>query len=607
MHIPRVAHHRSHRFVHDAGTFLFLSMLFSPLFSVPAGAAADRQVPPGLLDLPAMVLTPDDLQSAGFDDYGLGYSEMMFEDAFVASTAVSREMSENDVRSFLQDTGFERAYYAYLYPPAANDGAPAEMVATYVVQFSNADSATAAWDFLEDESSKVDTKDLPALSDYGDQSEGTLEHTADPTSGDPITQLDTTIQLGNLHVGVSIVHFSDENPATRDAESLAERLLDRVDRGIQSDDSGLSNQVVRLSGDEVSPNTDAYLLRDGEITRLYGETTDPAELADALDQIDETGEYRLWQQVASWGDQVENSVWSYISLLHFADDRAASDWLAQRPDQINADERYTNIDFGDEPDIGDGAITYTSEANDGRAFFRGLTFQFSDLVVTIDISGPAVPPADAIETLVDAQLTCLEDGACPNPLEVPVALQDYVAEASNDDAPQNQTRPESTPEAVETPVMGSEGIYEGVLYNFTLTYDASIWELTPEDDPKDDAYEWIVLTDPVSTVWMVGDPDFTSDQLGDCVTYYLIDQGFDNGAWEAEPIDDLVVTDDRAFASYSLAQPLFALTAYLYLECRSIGDGQTLVIIHFVSTEKDDPATTVEIEAVNQLLEGIST
>src|SRR5215203_6124164 len=100
MNTPGVAHHRSHRFVHAAGTFLLLSMLLGPLLSVPAGAAADRQVPQGLLDLPAMVLTPDDLQSASFDDYGLGYSEMMFEDAFVASTAVNRDMSEDDVRSF---------------------------------------------------------------------------------------------------------------------------------------------------------------------------------------------------------------------------------------------------------------------------------------------------------------------------------------------------------------------------------------------------------------------------------------------------------------------------------------------------------------------------
>ena len=554
-----------------------------------------------------MVLTPDDLKSAGFDDYGLGYSEMMFEDAFVASTAVNRDMSEDDVRSFLQDTAFERAYYAYLYPPTANDAAPTEMVATYVVEFRNEDGATAAWDFLEDESSKDDTKDLPALGDYGDQSEGTLEHGEIPDSGAPYVQLDTTIQVGNLHVGVAIVHWNDEDPTTDDADLLAQTLLDRVDAGIGSDDSGLSNQVVRLTGEGVTANTDAYLLRDGEITRLYGETTDPAALADSFDQIDETGEYRLWQQVASWGDQVENSVWSYISLLHFADDQAASDWLEQRPDQISADERYTNIDFGDEPDIGDGAITYTSEAKDGSAFFRDLTFQYSDLVVEIDISGPNVPPAEAIEALVDAQLTCLDDGACPNPLAVPAALQDYVAEASNGGAPQNQTRPESTPEAVETPVIGSEGTYEGVLYDFTLTYDASVWELTPEDDPKDDAYEWIVLTDPVSTVWMVGDPDYTPDQLGDCVTHYLIDQGFDNGAWEAEPIDDLVVKDGRAVATYSLEQPLFAATGYLYLECRSIGDGETLVIIHFAMTDKDDPVTTAEIEAVNQLLAGIST
>ena len=93
MHNPRVAHHQSHRIVHAAGTFLLLSMLFGPLLSVSAGAAAGRQVSQSLLDLPAMVLTPDDLQSAGFDDYGLGYSEMLFEDAFVASTAVNRDMS----------------------------------------------------------------------------------------------------------------------------------------------------------------------------------------------------------------------------------------------------------------------------------------------------------------------------------------------------------------------------------------------------------------------------------------------------------------------------------------------------------------------------------
>jgi hypothetical protein len=48
-------------------------------------------------------------------------------------------------------------------------------------------------------------------------------------------------------------------------------------------------------------------------------------------------------------------------------------------------------------------------------------------VALVDVIGPETPPAAVAELLVEAQVACLEDGACLEPMTVPAELTDFVA------------------------------------------------------------------------------------------------------------------------------------------------------------------------------------
>ena len=86
----------------------------SPRAAGAAQVAADAEVP----DLPAMTLTPEDLDDEGLEGYGLGYGLMAFADRMVSATAESRGLDEDEVAEILvEDAGFVRRYDSYLSLP----------------------------------------------------------------------------------------------------------------------------------------------------------------------------------------------------------------------------------------------------------------------------------------------------------------------------------------------------------------------------------------------------------------------------------------------------------------------------------------------------------
>src|SRR5688500_6993535 len=107
------------RLLRPVGALLILLALIGPLATAPHAAAQNGGDEP--LDLAAMSLTPWDLADAGFDEYGHGFSEMVFLDALVANIAADRGLDEDEVREQLEDAGFLRAYYAYFSSPAENE------------------------------------------------------------------------------------------------------------------------------------------------------------------------------------------------------------------------------------------------------------------------------------------------------------------------------------------------------------------------------------------------------------------------------------------------------------------------------------------------------
>ncbi len=167
----------------------------------------------------------------------------------------------------------------------------------------------------------------------------------------------------------------------------------------------------------------------------------------------------------------------------------------------------------------------------------------------------------------------------------------------------------TTPVPGTTPASGGAGTdvaqYTSDRYGYTLTYDPAVWQITPDDDPSD-AEEWVTLDSDTSTVNIAGRPDTTGGDLTRCVNVYLVDHGWDDGAWEATPIESLLVEPGRVAGSFALSDQIFGVgTAYMYVECRDIGSGNTLLITQFVYTDEGETVPSAEVADFEQLMAGL--
>jgi hypothetical protein len=404
----------------------------SPISDALAGRAPDAAAPSSndlALDLPAITLTPADLEDVGLDGFGANYGAMTFADAEIASAAERLEIDEDEVAEVLEESGFQRRYDSYLYLPEENGdpGSPAEMlVASYVLEFADADGAEAAFAFLEDESADPASEDVDLSTDLGDDAEATIAEGEDPDTGDPLLQVDITVLTGNLHVGVALVTWTGDEPDQDVAEELAARLLDRVEEAEESEAPALGNQILRLTGDGIETTTDGYTIRAGEAIPRYGERTrDTRTRTRAAENIDQTDGYALAQLLLPGESGPEEDIWYQAEALHFSDEDAAEDWLANTEDRIEDNSAVADYDIlTDAPTYGDESITYitTIETDAGDVEFHSVTIRVDATIVLIDMSGPDAPSAAAVESIAAAQAECLEAGGCTEPMVVPDEL-----------------------------------------------------------------------------------------------------------------------------------------------------------------------------------------
>src|SRR5690606_16520161 len=123
----------------------------------------------------------------------------------------------------------------------------------------------------------------------------------------------------------------------------------RIRDAIQNGTLGLGNKVLRLANPEFGSlfevRRDHYLRRDGVDLRLSFEDQAETELRAALTG-NATDMYALTQFVdnatqfePSWAEQFGIT----IRVYRFNDDTAASTWLADRPNQIEADYSLSDL------------------------------------------------------------------------------------------------------------------------------------------------------------------------------------------------------------------------------------------------------------------------
>jgi hypothetical protein len=156
---------------------------------------------------------------------------------------------------------------------------------------------------------------------------------------------------------------------------------------------------------------------------------------------------------------------------------------------------------------------------------------------------------------------------------------------------------------------GEDGeVYESPTYGYTLTFDPAEWEYFIEDEDPDDPYDFQCFSNNVSVVCLSGNPDYAEDEMIDCVDDYGAGLETLDGNSDVEEYDDPdAFGDDDGVAwgtySYHYEDPdgAFEDDYVRYFECRYVGDGVTVVILHDAQADVYED----EVEAREALVEGL--
>ena len=251
-------------------------------------------------------------------------------------------------------------------------------------------------------------------------------------------------------------------------------------------------------------------------------------------------------------------------------------------DSSNAYDEVEVLDESTSRDLGWVLLTYEVDGDAFREYIEARDFEDGEGVWIVRL----VAPDDAFDDVfAGVQADVALDGAPP-----------FVAES----------------EVFSTTGDGGEaeaGAYESPQYGYTLAYDPDEWEISAEDDDADDDYDRVQLSNGVSLVSLIGDPDYDAGELDRCLDDYLA------GLEQDEAVDDVDILEDDdgdeiegeedgiAFAAYTYTytdEDGDEMDLVRYASCEDVGDGVTFVVIQ--TTIPDDYEE--EFAAREELMEG---
>ncbi len=385
---------------------------------VPAEQAA--------VDLAMTTLTPADLEALQMPGYGVGFGQMSYPDAFIASMAESRGLPEDQIRTAVEGSGFVRRYDSQLYLPAdasSPAGTVGRVVASYILEFGDASGAASIFGFLEDESGNALATDLSMSTPIGDQSEATHETLTDPETGDTFDQVDLTFQSGRFQAGVAVIDWQGNTVPLAEVERLAQQLLTRLQTGSAANATGLSELALRIGGATIEPYGDQYLLAAGQAIPQYGESAQDIQgRTSAAATIGETDEYMVQQYLAVGADEPADDIWYTLHLMRFTDETAATSWMAGLPERVSGNTAFANVVFLGGPTVGEESVAYTLTSADGSLGYRAIALRVGNEVALIDVSASISTNPLLLLAIADGQANCLESGACTMPLVIPPGL-----------------------------------------------------------------------------------------------------------------------------------------------------------------------------------------
>jgi hypothetical protein len=426
------------RLVRSTLAVLLLLVSLAPAASLNRAVARDAPIE---IDLAAITLTTADLEEAGLEGYGVGGSRVRNAERFAAYRFFSAGDSYPETQEMLDDTGFVRSNEVWMFSPQ-DDESISQTISSMVTLFEDADGAEEAFDILEDESNDDTAEDIDGFDDVGDRSEATYYVVED--SHDRLT---ASAIVDNLIVSVSIFDWFNEEVDEELVAELFEVAIDRIEDGLDAETPALSNLVLRF-GDSIETTNDFYLLRNGEMSLLYGE--EEADREWRIEYRENLGIIEHYQLIAGMvdfdSDISEPAIFQYVDIFRFEDEDAAEEWIDGREDAIDEGGFYESFEV-ESSRLGDNAFFYEAVGLEGSLpAYSFAVVQIGEIGIEFGFGGP-FSTLDALESIAEEQVECIEDGGCFDFIPLTDELLDLISEAatteSDDEDDNDQDEDES--------------------------------------------------------------------------------------------------------------------------------------------------------------------
>ncbi len=416
------------------GLLLGLALVVALTFPLTAeatnqGGAADQP-----FDLPAMTLTPADIEAIGLTGYGrVGNGEFRSLDTYVGRRADFLNLPEAELLSAFEDAGWRQGYVANLGLPAEPgnpESDPRNEAFSVVTEYDDPAGATAAYDLNRDyagvTAGAVDV--LDPSRQFADAAYLTRVVVSAPADDGPYDQVDLTLRLGRVVASTGVIDFAPADLATPDAarpeviaqvEAMGARLLERIEAAIAGGSPALSNRTLRLDGEQVpiAFATEGYRRLNGDDPPYYnGYQDDFPGPGDAFSAV--VAAYELNQGVQAAGDP-----YYVVRLLVFAGaGEAAAHLDAVRAAELSPAGTPAEVVDSAEA-LGDESwtIAYRAEFEPGQTIAGVAVHARSGAsVVMLLWEGADAPDPAAVVALAAAQVTCLDAEDCPPAATTPL-------------------------------------------------------------------------------------------------------------------------------------------------------------------------------------------
>ena len=453
-----------------------------------------------LLDLAWLAPVPTDLDTEG---YGLTYG--------VYHTAASGGVSVYGNPEPL--TAYDEAFSAgsprqtyYQSMSLRSDDDPdivARQVSIVLAEYGDDDDAETGFAAVVDVFATYEqTRTPPEVGDEAVAFRGDFT----TTDGRAYQELRILVRTGRFLADLVIDDYTGDAPATSELTPLAELVVERLGDAAAAEGPGLGLQVTRLAGEDVTTFYDYYTRRGGDEVRAEGERTSLMQSDD--EYFEEAGSTDHYYYVAEALPADEDpTVVSLIGDLRlFTDEESAGAHLETAVEDWTGAmaTAYQDIEIVDDAEeFGDGsvAVSYVQDSPYGPLSGYRIWVQVGDRVAAVELDGDPAISLELAEHMAEAQLACLEDEGCLEPLALSESSQ-TGSEASQEDTPEAEA--DETPEATEEPgidataetsqdatlestteptaeptqeVVATE-TYVSPTYGFSLAYDPLVWTIS---------------------------------------------------------------------------------------------------------------------------------